>query len=222
MTLRYRATDHGPFTCNRCGQEKLGDEFYWSRGRRNYWCRACYRDWYRARTSPAGDDNERACRRCGRVYRPAARLRSWFCSIACKDRARKDAAIATRLDDKRALPPRTCLWCGRGMQLLRIDARYCSETCSSRAHSRTRNYHRRVGIRTRPRHVRLVSLIDIAWRSRWRCGICGGRVRPSLAHPDPQAPSLDHILPLAVGGSTEPDNLQLAHLICNLRKRQVT
>lgn len=39
-------------------------------------------------------------------------------------------------------------------------------------------------------------------------------------HPDPLAASIDHIVPLAVGGTNDPANLQLSHFRCNWRKRQ--
>ncbi|WP_158070491.1 HNH endonuclease [Streptomyces luteocolor] len=32
------------------------------------------------------------------------------------------------------------------------------------------------------------------------------------------SPSLDHVIPLSRGGSHRRDNVQLAHLRCNLRK----
>lgn len=61
---------------------------------------------------------------------------------------------------------------------------------------------------------------EIAEASGWCCGICRDPVDPSLKHPDPGYGSIDHIVPLASGGSNDPENLQLAHLVCNLRKRQ--
>lgn len=44
-----------------------------------------------------------------------------------------------------------------------------------------------------------------------RCGICGDAVNPSDVH-------IDHIVPFARGGSSEMDNLQVAHGVCNMRK----
>ncbi|NEA63940.1 HNH endonuclease [Streptomyces sp. SID12488] len=36
--------------------------------------------------------------------------------------------------------------------------------------------------------------------------------------PSPMAPTLDHIVPLARGGSHEPANVQAAHFLCNNKK----
>ena len=51
------------------------------------------------------------------------------------------------------------------------------------------------------------------------CGICGKPVDKTLKYPDPMAPCVDHIIPLAKGGHpSDMDNLQLAHLVCNRAK----
>lgn len=50
------------------------------------------------------------------------------------------------------------------------------------------------------------------------CSLCGVRIDPSLAWPDHGSKSVDHIVPLAKGGTHEQSNLAWAHLICNIRK----
>ncbi len=50
------------------------------------------------------------------------------------------------------------------------------------------------------------------------CALCGKVMHRSLPWPDPQSASLDHILPLSKGGAHDQDNVQWAHLVCNLRK----
>lgn len=50
------------------------------------------------------------------------------------------------------------------------------------------------------------------------CGICGQAVDLSLRLPDRRCGSVDHILPVARGGSNDLNNMQLAHLDCNMRK----
>lgn len=50
------------------------------------------------------------------------------------------------------------------------------------------------------------------------CGICKSSMDRSLPWPDPMSKSIDHIVPLSQGGTHTRDNLQWAHLVCNIRK----
>ena len=51
------------------------------------------------------------------------------------------------------------------------------------------------------------------------CGICGKPVDMSLRYPDPMSKTVDHIIPINRGGHpSDIENLQLAHLTCNLEK----
>ena len=49
------------------------------------------------------------------------------------------------------------------------------------------------------------------------CGICGAAI-PNVAYPDPQSPSIDHIVPLSRGGEHTLNNARATHLICNVRR----
>lgn len=60
--------------------------------------------------------------------------------------------------------------------------------------------------------------IDIYERDIWLCGLCVTPVDPDCAWPDPMSPSLDHIIPLSKGGTHIHENVQLAHLTCNVSK----
>ena len=51
----------------------------------------------------------------------------------------------------------------------------------------------------------------VAERDQWLCGICGGKVERADV-------SVDHIIPMSLGGLHAYDNAQLAHKICNIRK----
>ncbi len=62
------------------------------------------------------------------------------------------------------------------------------------------------------------SLAEIGDRDGWRCQLCGRKVNPQLAYPDPLSGSVDHIVPLSLGGDDLRRNVQLAHLTCNRRK----
>jgi 5-methylcytosine-specific restriction endonuclease McrA len=55
-------------------------------------------------------------------------------------------------------------------------------------------------------------------RDGWTCRLCSKPVERDAQVPAYLAPTLDHILPLALGGLHEYSNVQCAHFICNSRK----
>lgn len=52
----------------------------------------------------------------------------------------------------------------------------------------------------------------------WVCGICNKKVDKTIPYPNTLSASLDHIKPLSKGGTHTYNNVQLAHLGCNLKK----
>lgn len=63
-----------------------------------------------------------------------------------------------------------------------------------------------------------VKFSEIAERDKWKCSLCGGRVLKSKSSPHPRSASLDHVIPLSLGGAHDPSNVSLAHLLCNTTK----
>ena len=59
----------------------------------------------------------------------------------------------------------------------------------------------------------------LAKRDGNNCGICGQPVDMDLKHPHPRSGSVDHIIPVAHGGTHDEENLQLSCLVCNLTKQ---
>lgn len=57
--------------------------------------------------------------------------------------------------------------------------------------------------------------LDIYERDGWICGICEKPVDRELRYPDPKSASLDHVVPLSLGGDHTRANVRLAHLKCN-------
>lgn len=58
--------------------------------------------------------------------------------------------------------------------------------------------------------------LDALWTG--ACGICSLPLDRGLRWPHPQSKSIDHIVPLALGGTHQAVNLQWAHLRCNVSK----
>jgi len=99
--------------------------------------------------------------------------------------------------------------------------RYCKDCCKvnrSLEAVRKRDKRSKISFRQlhRARGLRLaaddsITLVEVFRQSRGRCGICNEWVQPKQA-------SIDHVFPLTLGGTHTWDNVQLTHLICNLRK----
>lgn len=96
----------------------------------------------------------------------------------------------------------------------RADGRYKNEPWDDRR----RDNHRRRLDRMKHPGAEDIDLMTIAERDDWVCGICCEVVDRDLLYPDPMSRTTDHIRPLAKGGLHIVSNVQLAHLVCNVRK----
>ena len=72
--------------------------------------------------------------------------------------------------------------------------------------------------RKKTTQVEPINNVVVFKRDSWICQICNEKVDISLEYPHPFSSSLDHIVPLAKGGAHTMDNIQLAHLKCNIKK----
>lgn len=72
--------------------------------------------------------------------------------------------------------------------------------------------------RERAAFVAPVDHIEIFERDGYICQLCGTGVLPFVNHRHRLYPSIDHIIPLAKGGTHEPSNVQTAHRGCNSSK----
>ncbi len=109
-----------------------------------------------------------------------------------------------------------CDVCGRMFFNRKKNRRYCSDVCKEeilKQQKHTAKQNRRA--RLRNAFVAPVFRKEIYERDGWVCQICGEVVDGGLLPPHPMSPSIDHIVPLNKGGTHEPDNVQLAHFICN-------
>ena len=52
----------------------------------------------------------------------------------------------------------------------------------------------------------------------YRCHLCGKKTNPNRSVPHPKAPTIDHVIPLAAGGTHEPANCRTACFQCNATK----
>lgn len=142
------------------------------------------------------------CQACGTEFKAGTGCGRQFCSGKCQRIYSVHKGDIPSIDFD-------CTICGRtihrdrwsGMHI-RCDKKMC-DTCK-RAIRGTRHG---------------VSPAYLAERDGYLCGICEKPVDINLRHPDLMSPSVDHIVPVSLGGTHDEENLQLAHLTCNVRKQ---
>lgn len=110
---------------------------------------------------------------------------------------------------------KTCQECGKDFTAYKANARWCSVSCRRRFTAREES-RRRGPIR--PDHVQYVDR-EIFERDGWRCHICREPVDPHLPRRHRDGATIDHLVPLSLGGADEPNNVATAHNRCNREKR---
>ena len=63
-----------------------------------------------------------------------------------------------------------------------------------------------------------VNPMQVFARDHWVCQLCGHNIDPDLKWPAPRSRSLDHVVPMSMGGPHTYGNTQLACLECNTNK----
>ena len=157
------------------------------------------------------------CAYCNKLYTYDGRLVTRkYCGKVCCHKAQK-AKQRTTTD------PTNCAVCSKVLPARTSSAVriYCSKVCNERSPATRARNKRKSGKRRAIKFNAFVSDVDrfaIYERDGWRCQICKLKVNPRYTGTHPKGPSLDHIIPLAVGGTHQPSNVQLAHFGCNARK----
>lgn len=95
----------------------------------------------------------------------------------------------------------------------------CSDECQ-REHERDREHRARQRRRARKKEafVENVYRKKIFERDAFKCHICKRLTDRDAKVPNPKAPTIDHIIPLAKGGTHEPANVATACFMCNCLK----
>lgn len=195
--------------CQSCGLT-----FRASHNNQEYCSRNC-RDLSRARPYK--------CESCGEMFARIDGHTKRLCR-KCRDASNKASQAKTlerrlalrrqRQQEREAQPHKTCAWCGNEYKATRLDQKYCCDHCNNIAKKKRRQARLRSGER-----VRSPSLGEIYRRDRGVCQLCKTRVGRKYKWPHGRSPSLDHIVPVSIGGSDAARNIQLAHLGCNMKKQ---
>lgn len=173
------------------------------------------------------------CIICNKEF--TGKLNIKFCSDVCRKMYEKINYIKWKSSDEYAKTLRKqrdkyisnplilnkCNNCGIKFETRRLNQKYCSSECADKARyvSETkREERRRYRARKTNAYVKQVNTNAIYERDKGICKLCNGKIDKQLRAPHPMSLSLDHIIPLSRGGTHEPDNVQIAHFICNSKK----
>ena len=165
---------------------------------------------------------DRICAGCDKTIVPGPRERNKrrWCSESCRTGAWAASNRERVRANSRALAARrapvvhtlTCVSCRNTFSSDRLGRKYCSRPCAYRQAYLARRA-RHAGAERSPYTVR-----DVVEQGDGTCGICRTPIDMNLAYPNPGASSIDHVVPLSIGGSDTLANVQLAHLGCNWAK----
>lgn len=117
-----------------------------------------------------------------------------------------------------------CQRCGAAFASTNNNRKYCSKLCARRQGDSNKEHSRRAAVNGHGRDV--ISLPRLAKRDGNKCWICNSKVDWQDYHimgkgtfvAGDKYPSIDHVFPLAKGGTHTWDNVKLAHRGCNSRK----
>lgn len=112
---------------------------------------------------------------------------------------------------------RNCCVCGKKCTSMAKQHVYCSRECRDADPTRRSRAAtlRKIYKSNRAKVVKR----KVYERDKWTCQICKEKLNRDVHWNDPMAPSIDHVIPRAKGGSNHIDNLQAAHRKCNADKK---
>lgn len=156
----------------------------------------------------------------GRHCSEACRAKAYRASQGAKGRERNRQRNRENYAARCAVAFVECTHCGALFCAKSSRARVCySDKCQRRANAiRLRPYMSARRARLRGAMVEMVNPLQVFERDGWVCGICELSVDPELRWPEPGSVSLDHVVPLSLGGSHSYGNVRCAHLYCNTVK----
>ena len=140
-----------------------------------------------------------------------------------EQRAIKEADLISRQTEER-LAIHICKNCGQEYSIGATgynSVKYCSEKCMKRYAMRVKNDRRIRKLKTRRRDTD-ITLEKLFRRDRGVCYLCGGGCDWTdmvEGNAGENYPSIDHVIPVAKGGTHTWDNIKLAHRKCNTAKR---
>lgn len=153
------------------------------------------------------------CKCCGRLFISFGDRK--YCNLCRKRPSQHLSAIVNGVCEIQ------CRYCGIAFsRILGTAIQFCSDHCRT-----TREKEVNAAHKSKRRAVEKAIDADhinpykIFWRDGWKCKHCGKKTpRKNRGTTKSNAPELDHIIPLSIGGTHTEDNVQTLCRCCNQKK----
>lgn len=201
-------------TARACGQPECQVQHKRDMAKQRYYDMKAAGTWVRNEQT-----TDAQCPNCDHTFKSNRHRRAKYCSQRCYTEHRR-AQHGLKPQHQRTWIAGTCIICDEPFVSKYKDIT-CSPVCQALNKAncrRNRDFNRR-GRKSRA-FVATVHREKIFEWDGYRCHLCGQLTDRTKTVPHPRAPTVDHIIPLAAGGTHEPTNCRTAHFLCNVVKQQ--
>lgn len=150
---------------------------------------------------------------CGKEFYATASQKS--CSTECQQerlkRQQREAYYRSTEGLEPATKEGTCKRCGKDFKNKFGEKKklFCSRKCLRKEGRISRKIQKRTA------YVEPVTIEYLIERDNSRCQLCFKKVKVKETVPHSKAPTIDHIIPISLGGVHSKQNTRLAHFKCN-------
>ena len=218
---KKKITDY-EYRCNDCHTAKYGTRECKTVGcknkpnSRNIFCEICKSDRAILHWWINISERNKVCAWCGRLFLADTRLAK-CCSDDCLRRYyTKRATVKWRKRNGKEKSYKICIGCGVEFDTWDSRKKTCGHICSKKVSRRLGKQMRRH--RSGSERSCFVDIKELFKRDLGRCKICNRKLNLKRVVPHRLAATVDHIVPLSLGGINNYENTQLACFICNSSK----
>lgn len=140
------------------------------------------------------------------------RKAAWY--LANRDRILADRAAAQTPEKRATAVARARKWAKENPEWRAANRRAWAKANPQKVAANTqRRLARKRGV-----PADKVTVMELLVDQDFKCHLCGNAIDPDCRYPDPECPTIDHVIPLSRGGTGLRENLKAAHMRCNSAK----
>jgi hypothetical protein len=137
-----------------------------------------------------------------------------YCSSECVYQSRYSKQV-----EAKEVHSIKCKECSKFFATTNTSRKYCSHKCMTKYRDRRKEVTRRERVLSNGDVHKDISIERLIKRDKGICYLCNEKVNINVDSNDNFYPSIEHVIPIAKGGTHTWDNVKLAHRYCNMIKR---